>query len=282
MLSARHYDEIDYLLIGHITRDISSASERMGGTVAYAALTAKAFGLRPGILTAWAEDLPLGALEGIPIANIGAEQTSTFENQYSAAGRRQRVLHLAPPLDFHQVPENWRNAPIIHLAPVIGEVSPRMASFFKESTLGITPQGWLRELKANGVVQASDWPEADFVLSQADAVVISQEDILGDQVQIERMAANAGIFVVTAGAEGAELYQRGEQHLLPAPNTKQIDPTGAGDIFAAAFFIRLHFGDEALAAAQVATQLAARSVERVGLASTPTQDEILDLISEAF
>ena len=107
MLNPQHQD-IDYLLVGHITRDIGNSGDRMGGSVAFAALTAKAFGLRPGIVTAWAEDLPLGPLKEIPIVNIGAERSTTFENQYSNEGRRQWVKHLAPPLGFHQIPEKCR------------------------------------------------------------------------------------------------------------------------------------------------------------------------------
>lgn len=282
MLNAHHHEEIDYLLVGHITRDINSDGDRMGGSVVYAALTARAFGLRPGILTAWAEDLPLGALEGIPIVNIGADQSTSFENSYIEKGRSQRVVNLAPSLDFHHVPENWRHPTIVHLAPVLGEVSPLMANYFKDSTLGITPQGWLRELEANGNVRAGDWPEAEFVLPQADAAVVSLEDVSADSNLVDRLAANSAILAVTSGYEGCELYFKGEVHSIPAPISKQIDPTGAGDIFATAFFIRLHFGDEPTVAAQVATKLASSSVERKALAATPTQDEILDLISEAL
>jgi len=282
MLNAQHHAQIDYLLVGHITRDISSAGESLGGSVTYAALTAKAFGLSPGILTAWAEDLPLGALEGVPIVNIGAEQSTSFENSFNEKGRRQRAIYLAPPLGFHHIPENWRNAAIVHLAPVLGEVSPRMASYFKDSTFGITPQGWLRELKADGSVVNGDWPEAEFVLPQADAAVVSLEDVSANHELIARLAANSSILAVTDGQEGSQIFFNGEIHSLSAPNTTQIDPTGAGDIFAAAFFIRLHFGDNPIIAAQAATRLASQSVEREGLAAAPTQDEVLDLMSEAL
>ena len=282
MFNAQHQEEIDYLLVGHITLDTSSNGDSLGGSVSYAALTARAFGLRPGILTAWAEELPLGALEGIPIVNTGAEHSTCFENSYNENGRRQRAKYLAPPLDFHQVPENWRNSAIVHLAPVLGEVSPRMSSYFSDSTLGITPQGWLRELKADGSVVNGDWPEAEFVLPQADAAVVSQEDVSANPDLISRLAANSSILAVTGGQEGSQIFYSGESHSLTAPETLQIDPTGAGDIFAAAFFIRLHFGDSPIVAAQVATKLASQSVAREGLAAAPTLDEILDLMREAL
>jgi len=282
MFNAQHQEEIDYLLVGHITLDMGSTGPSLGGSVLYAALTAKAFGLRPGILTAWAEELPLDALEDIPIVNTGAERSTSFQNVYNEKGRRQRAESLAPPLDFHQVPENWRNTPMVHLAPVLGEVSPRMSSYFKDSTLGITPQGWLRELKADGSVVNGYWPEAEFVLPQAEAVVVSQEDLAASPDLTTRLAVNSSILAITDGQKGSTLFFNGESHSLSAPDRSQIDPTGAGDIYAAAFFIRLHFGDSPIVAAQVATKLASQSVERRGLDAAPTQDEILDLLREAL
>jgi sugar/nucleoside kinase (ribokinase family) len=53
-----------------------------------------------------------------------------------------------------------------------------------------------------------------------------------------------------------------------------VDATGAGDIFAAAFFIRLHTTRDPWEAARFATQLAAYSVTRPGLEGVPTQEEI--------
>jgi len=52
------------------------------------------------------------------------------------------------------------------------------------------------------------------------------------------------------------------------------DPTGAGDIFAAAFFTAHAESGDPLQAARLATAVAARSVTRRGLASVPTRQEI--------
>jgi sugar/nucleoside kinase (ribokinase family) len=54
-----------------------------------------------------------------------------------------------------------------------------------------------------------------------------------------------------------------------------VDPTGAGDIFAAAFFVALQRVGDAWTAARFANCIAARSVTRAGLKSTPTPDEIV-------
>jgi sugar/nucleoside kinase (ribokinase family) len=275
-------EPIDYLAIGHITIDKTAGESRLGGSVAYAALTAQALGLRAGIVTAWAEELPLGPLADMPIVNIGAEQSTTFENFDQSGERKQKILAQAPFLDYHMIPEAWRKARILHLAPVAREVSPRILRYFTDSTLGLTPQGWLREWDESGEVRVSHWEEADLLLSGADAAVIAREDVGRDADQIERMAAACPILAVTEGEAGAKLYAYGEEHQINAPNVEAVDTTGAGDIFAAAFFVRLHLTGDAMDAARFASQLAARSVQRVGLDSVPKKDEIYDLMAEAL
>ena len=56
---------IDYLIIGHITQDITPNGLVIGGTASYAGLTAKAFGIRVGIVTSCRQDLDLHQLDGI-------------------------------------------------------------------------------------------------------------------------------------------------------------------------------------------------------------------------
>jgi sugar/nucleoside kinase (ribokinase family) len=53
-----------------------------------------------------------------------------------------------------------------------------------------------------------------------------------------------------------------------------VDPTGAGDVFAAAFFINLFETNDAWASARFANQVAALSITRIGLAGIPTAEEV--------
>jgi sugar/nucleoside kinase (ribokinase family) len=50
----------------------------------------------------------------------------------------------------------------------------------------------------------------------------------------------------------------------------QVDPTGAGDIFATAFLIALHKSQDPYLSAQFANCIAAHSVEHTGMNSIPT------------
>lgn len=276
------FEPVDYLAIGHVTIDLTPSGPRLGGPAAYAALTAQALGWRAGIVTAWAEELPLGPLADLPILNLGADKSSTFENTYTSAGRVQRYSGEAPFLEYHLIPEAWRNPRILHLAPVAREVSPRIMKYVQDSFLGITPQGWLRQWDASGQVGVTHWEEGSLVLNRADAAVLSQADLSRDQVQIERLAAACPLLVVTDGDTGGSLYTQGDEHHFNAPPALFVDPTGAGDIFAAAFFVQVYQGAGPLEAARFASLLAARSVERPGLDGVPSREEIYDLIPEAL
>ena len=141
MFSLAPLEPINYLIIGHLTRDLTPTGPRLGGTVAYAGLTAYALGLRVGIVTSWGGELPLGNLKHIPIISYPAEHSTTFENIYTDKGRIQIVHTVAPRLDYHLIPEPWRQAPIVHLGPVAQEVEPGLVRHFPNSLVGVTPQG---------------------------------------------------------------------------------------------------------------------------------------------
>ncbi len=270
---------IDYLLVGHLTRDLTPQGPRLGGTVAYAALTARALGLRVGIVTAWAEDVPLGPLTDVLLAGPRSEHTTTFENRETPQGRLQVLHAVAEPLQRYHVPEAWRRAPIVHLAPVAREVAPDMVHDFTAGLLGVTPQGWLREWDEQGRVYAGEWPEYRFVLERFGAAVLSIEDLGGDEERIAALASAARVLVVTRGAQGADVYWQGEVQHFDPPEVEEVDPTGAGDVFAAAFFIRLYQTRDPWEAARFATLLAADSVTRPGLHGAPDTEQVFALLS---
>jgi hypothetical protein len=267
-------EPIDYLLIGHITQDLTPRGLSLGGTASYAALTAKACGLRVGIVTSFSEGLKVPELEGISISVIPAEFTTTFENIQTPAGRIQFLHHKSSDLDLSAVPEIWRSAPIVHLGPLCQEVNPNLAKDFTNSFVGLTPQGWFRAWDNQGRVRFTEWPEASYVMENANAAVLSIEDVKGNEILIDEMVASIRILVVTEGAAGARLYWNGELHHFSPPYEVEIDPVGAGDIFASAFFFRLFSSQDPLEAARFATQLAATSVTRKGLSGVPTPDEV--------
>ena len=265
---------VDYLAVGHVARDLTPKGPQLGGTVAYSALTARAFGLRVGIVTAAGPDAPLEALNGIPIVSIESNSSTTYENIYTEAGRVQYLRSQASRINLDRVPAPWRSAPIIHLGPLANEVDSVLPGGFSPSVLGLTPQGWMRQWDSDGLVFPCEWAGSESALARAGAVVLSREDVNGDDVLIEHMAGQTKILVVTEGAAGAVLYWHGDRRRFRAPSVNEVDATGAGDIFAAAFFVRYLHTRDPWEATRFATLIASHSVERAGLEGIPTKLEI--------
>jgi len=284
MLKLTPFQPVDYLVVGHVAVDITSTGTGMqlGGTVSFAALTARALGMRVGIVTSSGEDAPLQALDGISIVNIPSEHSTTFENVKTANGRKQTLHHQATLILLEHIPEVWQTAPIIHLAPIARELDPALPEKLSGSLLGITPQGWMRAWDENGQVAASVWENSQQALSHAGAVVMSVEDINHDLELVEIMAHQTRILCLTEGESGAVLYWNGDRRRFRPAAVDEVDATGAGDIFAAAFFVRLYSTRDPWEAARFATQLAARSVTRVGMNGIPTAQEIEECLMEVL
>jgi sugar/nucleoside kinase (ribokinase family) len=73
-------------------------------------------------------------------------------------------------------------------------------------------------------------------------------------------------FALTEGGRGARVYARGRCFRVPAFRCPELEPTGAGDVFAASFLVALGEGQEPLDAAQFAACAASFAVEAPGVA----------------
>jgi sugar/nucleoside kinase (ribokinase family) len=204
-------------------------------------------------------------MAGISVHNKPSPVTSTFENVYTPDGRIQILHDRAEPLSSADIPEAWRRVPIVHLAPLTNEVDADLVYTFSNSLIGVTPQGWMRRWDENGRVHAREWAEAEKVLPLTAAVILSEED-LPYPALLDRFLSQSRLLVLTQGAQGCTVYFGDETRHIPAPQVTEIEPTGAGDVFAAAFLVRLYqTGGNPWEAARYANELAAQSVTQVGL-----------------
>jgi sugar/nucleoside kinase (ribokinase family) len=266
----------DYLLLGHFTRDVlPDGATTPGGTSLYAALTAHRLGRSVGVVSAPAE-LPAGWPAEVQIAFHPSPAPPTFENRYTPAGRQQTLHAASQPITLEAIPAAWRAAPVIHLGPVLGETPEQLVEAFPGALLGVTPQGWMRtwDEPLPSPVLYRPWQPTARILERIDALVLSIEDVRGDETLVEGYARHCPLVALTRGARGSTLFVRGEPHHIPAFAATERDPTGAGDVFAATLFARLHATGDPLDAARFASYVAALSVEGAGISCIPARDEI--------
>ena len=264
----------EYVVIGHITQDVAADGFTPGGTALYAGLTAQALGLNVGILSAHRSDFELPILPNLQILTKDSAQTTRFKNINSLEGRVQYLYEKATDLTLSDVPAHWRGAHILHLGPVACEVDPLILKSFPDSLICMTPQGWMRDWGEDCRVHFKPWERAAEILPQTDVACMSLEDVQNDESIIEFMAAHIKVMVVTEAQRGARVYWNGDMHRFGAPQRREVDVTGAGDIFAASFFIRYYKTRNPWEAARFANQMASASIERQGLASIPDSREI--------
>lgn len=265
----------DYLIIGHILKDNAPGGAMLGGTASYAGLTADKLGQYTAVLTSYGPDIPsLAPLNNIKIKAVPAPQSTIFENVYKDGVRYQKWLTCGAHLSTDQIPKEWRNTPIVHLAPMAQEISPDMCGYFRNNLVCVTMQGWLRGQDEQYNVIYQPHPDLEKWLPYIDILVLSLADVQSDRDTLDHFLNTVQLGVETLGPEGCRVYHRGTTTHIPVQPVEELDPTGAGDIFAAAFFIRYQQTRDIIEAAQFANACASLSVKEIGMESVPSLAEV--------
>jgi sugar/nucleoside kinase (ribokinase family) len=281
-----------FLAVGHVTRDLlPTAGFALGGTVTFAALTAARLGLSSAIVTRADEALSTqlsALLPGVALAVLPSEVTTTFENRYTEGFRVQYVRACAAPLTFADLPPAWLDAPVLLLGPLAQEISlemiqtVRLRSRSAGSLLAATPQGWLRRWDSTGRVWPTPWTAASAVLPLLDALILSYDDLLpfaegsreGAASLLQAWSQLVPLLVATDGRHGATLFVQGQPTHFPACPAREVDPTGAGDVFAAAFLLALWQQGDPYVAMRFAHGAASLAIEHSGTSGIPSLEQI--------
>jgi hypothetical protein len=265
----------DYATVGHVTIDVlPDGTRRPGGTAFYSALQASRLGLRTLILTRGAvaeiERLLEPYRAELELEIQPAELTTTLQTSGAGATRRQRLLAWAGPIEG----EPRVDTSILHLAPVARESPRRWRG--EARFVGLTPQGLVREWPAGeGEISLTAADPAAFP-QRCDALVLSEVE-QDSCAELVSQAIRAGTVVaVTAGHHPTTVHVpgRGKLHVQTPATEEPGDDIGAGDVFAAAFFIALREGQPAANAAAFAAAAAALRIAGPGASAIAGRDAI--------
>ncbi len=261
-------------IIGHITRDIMDNGYAIGGAVSYSGIAARRLGAEVTVLTrAHPDDVRILEDEGIQVFNLPTKIYTTFINRYHNGTRTQRLLSVAAPILASEIPPEIYEADALLLAPVAQEVDPAIA-LLAPKYLAATPQGWMRKWDSDGHVSAAPWRYAGRILPHLDSIIFSDLDLGGDPEILSQIIDTVPLAAITKAAQGCVIYHRGQRSHAPARPTHEIDATGAGDIFAAAFLVETLRGKEPATAAYFANVAASYSIEAVGHTGIPDRSQI--------
>ncbi|MCL4508079.1 MAG: PfkB family carbohydrate kinase [Chloroflexi bacterium] len=273
----------DYLVLGHITLDRTPSGYALGGTTSYGALTAQRLGYQAAVVTTGApSEADLLEREGVLIVSASSPHPTIFENVYQYGTRLQFLRSRAGDVATTGMPPSWHDARVVHLGPLAQELDGEVVAEFPRSLIGVTPQGWLRAWDGDGRVRATDWVHPELVLSRADILVFSEQDVNGDEATMNHYVSLARIAVVTRGARGCSVFWDGQSCSLPAYEVQEVDPTGAGDVFAAAFFLNYAETHDPCVAANFANCVASFAVEAPGTLGIPRREQVSTRLSAAY
>ena len=293
------------LVIGHLAEDRTPEGPRLGGAAAYAGLLLRRWGVPTEILTAADAGFPfLDALTGAGIGLTGADSPTrtVFENRYRADGsREQRLRSRAAPIPESAVAPAVAALPpgsTVLYAPIADELPgrgplPRPAG--PGSFAAAIPQGMLRRADPETGRITLAAPDGfarrlaglDLVcLGEEEAAVAGLRSAPPGDPSPDDLAAGRGarrpLLALTKGATGAVLLgpsppdppaAAARPISVPAFPARAVDPTGAGDVFAAALLFGLRRGEPLRRAALRAAAAAALTVEAPGVAGIPDLPE---------
>jgi 1D-myo-inositol 3-kinase len=264
------------LAVGHVTWDRRDGGDVLGGSVTYGALTARKLGWETAILTSAGPDFVSERdLPGVRVFCHPAAATTRFTNIYDADGtRRQVVTARADDVELLDLPEEWRRPDALLLGPVTGELSAFPVSAFEAGCVGAIAQGWLRDIDPDGHVSAREWPSPSRDLPGVHVLFLSEHDLAGGVARAPEFLSLVPIVILTRGWRGLTLHMRNGAQDVPALPRPEVDPTGAGDVFAAAFLVSYHETADPVTAAAFAACAASCAVEGVGASSLGDRNEV--------
>jgi len=267
------------LVVGSITRDTNVfdgiAEHIYGGTALYAARTYAGFGVRVRLITRLAVDDQAAIAAQLPGVELIAQptaETTAFENSYGPADERtQRVTAIAAPIDYRT--EYFTDVDWLHMGPLHpNDLQQRWLDDQRSTPAGLDLQGFARRIDGESVTPDID-PRVVDLLPRLTWLKASRGEwqTLQAHLQIsrlERPAHGAVETLVTEGAAGGILLRTGQRDVRwsAAPPVDGCDPTGAGDVFFAAYLFHraAELNDASRAASDAARMTSTFLLQRRG------------------
>jgi sugar/nucleoside kinase (ribokinase family) len=264
----------DFLAIGHVARDEFEGEPtwRLGGTALYAAATAARLGTSTALVTRVGPP-EKAALEercaqlGIALHALPSSATTTFGFRYVEGRRFMRLKARARGIAPTDVPAEWRQARAVVLGSIAHELDRSLFGTTSPAATVLVAQGYLREWSADGAIRPREWEDAEQIVPRVAAVVLSEDDVAGDLSGPRRWARTGRVYV-TLAERGVLVLDHGSEATIPGYAVERVvDPTGAGDAFAAGLAIALADGRPPDECARFANAVASFAVEGVGMES---------------
>lgn len=257
-------------VVGNVSLDTVDGSPlRIGGGPYYAGRALRVLRGPAQLVVRCAESdraalLPQLIALGVPVAYRGGRSTATFAIRYRNS-ERELVVEAAG--------DTWKPAEARALAPLLRRVqwlhaAALLRSDFPAGTLAELARGRRLSLDGQGLVRPGRLGPVEFdadydpeVLAHVTVLKLAEEEAAALVGHVdERSIAGLGVpeVLVTYGLHGSLVFASGRCTEVRAHPVYEVDPTGAGDAYAAGYVAARNVGFAPPAAARRATALVAR------------------------
>lgn len=259
--------KLKIVVVGHITLDEYDGRLVPGGSAYYCSRTYLELGASVKLISTVGEDFQFTEIFNdldTFVKRIG--QTTRFKNIYKKNSIRQQIsIAQAEPIRPDSIPDDFKECDVLHLAPVLGEIDLNWwLSLVKAKVVAVGLQGWLRRIDDSKIVLPQICEISDDELGKLGLVCLSEGDIHGQSELLDRIVRLVPTVALTYGENGYDIYKDGIKSSYGVFNTVEIDPTGAGDVFASGFFYGIASGKSELEAGCLGAGLASVIIEELG------------------
>jgi sugar/nucleoside kinase (ribokinase family) len=248
-------------LVGNLSFDlIDGGPPQLGGAPFHSARAWRALHLRSTTIARCAREderrFRRGfARLGVPVRLVPGRETTTFAFAYEGDRRIMQVERVGEawsPADVAGVPASaW-----VHVGPLLrGDFPARtLAALARGRRLSFDGQGLIR-VRATGPLRLEPEPDPEPLLRHVSILKLAEEEAVAlvGGIEADALAAlGPAEILVTFGSRGSLVVDRGEATEVPARHV-DADPTGSGDVFAAAYLASRASGHAPVSAARRAT-----------------------------
>jgi sugar/nucleoside kinase (ribokinase family) len=281
-------------LIGNPTRDHivngPKSVRAFGGTVLYAGLFLARSGHEVTIIGKGDAEME-NWIEHQGIITTHFYQTSRtveFDNVY-VHNRREQFARCGEKINLSEVPDIAFRSEAILVGSVLQEVDPEIVRASRQGVLMLEAQGFMRHLSSEGKVLHRKSGDAEAAVRHCDILKVDEAEAA---VLTATTGANTAagvlyqmgpkIVIVTCGERGVIIFDGTQMIRIRAPETDVIDPTGAGDVFGAAFLIKYLQTEDLIQAGLFGSAAAALSMTEFGTAAVPSAREAARGVKRLF
>ncbi len=279
------------LAIGKVTKDYIITPTReysqIGGAVFYQISTLNTLNYNvESIISIGCTDLKLLNDIASKVHIIQTTKTMQYTNIYDEKLRRTQKAELTKNqiLPEH-ITINLNNITHVLLSPLSPyDIPPETITFLKQKGIKtvLIPQGYLRQTDENNNIIPRKWKKMESYLKDTDIICLDEKEAetafkinMNDDKQIFELIDKYSMeqVIITKAEKGSSIYTQYNKHNIPAIKTeKEVDATGLGDTYIAAYIAKLEECDDIVESGLFASITAKEKLEQTGPLKTRKEE----------